>query len=253
MGTWMCHLRIAEALLPDFPQFDPVAFSFGNLAPDSGVPNADWSSFDPPKEVTHFLRPGEGEGRIRDLTFYYTYVAPAQHDSDMARVSFLMGYFSHLLCENLWSHRIGSASKEAYAHHFQQDTQATWNKLKRDWYDLDHRYVRDHPASLFWRVYVPAPNPPMYVPLVPTVALHQQLDYIRTFYSQSAAPRNLDRTYPYLNEPTMTRFVTETARDIRFILSHTHQLPSLEDTTTALSLLDPTRLAPYDMPLGDVQ
>ncbi len=253
MGTWICHLRIAEALLPDFPQLDPIAFSFGNLAPDSGIPNADWSSFDPPKEVTHFLRSGEGEGRIRDLTFYYTYVVPAQHDSDVACVSFLLGYFSHLLCDNLWSHRIGRACKQAYAHHFHQDTQATWTKLKRDWYDLDHRYVRDHPASLFWRVYVPAPNPPMYVPLVPTAALHQQLDYIRTFYSQSAASRHLDRPYPYLNEQTMTRFVTETVGDIRFILGHTHQLPSLEDATTALSLLDPARLAPYAMPLGDVQ
>ena len=55
MGTWISHLRIAEQLLTAMPQLDEVAFIYGNLAPDSGLPNADWSAFDPPKEVTHFL------------------------------------------------------------------------------------------------------------------------------------------------------------------------------------------------------
>ncbi len=67
MGTWIGHLRIAENLLAVLPHLDEVAFAFGSLAPDSGVPNEDWSQFDPPKEVTHFLRPGEDEGRIKDL------------------------------------------------------------------------------------------------------------------------------------------------------------------------------------------
>ena len=66
MGTWIAHLRIAENLLPYFSGMDEVAFTYGNLAPDSGLPNADWTVFDPPKEVTHFLHKGEGESAIRD-------------------------------------------------------------------------------------------------------------------------------------------------------------------------------------------
>jgi hypothetical protein len=250
MGTWICHLRVAEALLDQLAGLDPVAFSCGNLAPDSGVPNADWTVFDPPKEVTHFLRPGEGEGRIRDLAFYYQYVVPARHD-DSARSSFLLGYFCHLLCDNLWSRRIVAASKQAYAARFEEDANAAWEDLKTDWYDLDHRYVRDHPACLFWRVFYPAPNPPMYLPLVPAAALHQQLDFIRAFYGTPDPAWQLDRPYPYLNQQTMGRFVADCVKDIGSILAQREQLPSLDQEASALAILDQARLCPYDMPLGD--
>ena len=56
MGTWISHLRIAESLLHHFPGLDEVTFTFGNLSPDSGIPNADWTAFDPPKEIAHFLQ-----------------------------------------------------------------------------------------------------------------------------------------------------------------------------------------------------
>jgi hypothetical protein len=59
MGTWISHLRIAENLLEYFPNVDEVTFAFGNLSPDSGIPNSDWTQFDPPNEVTHFLHKGE--------------------------------------------------------------------------------------------------------------------------------------------------------------------------------------------------
>lgn len=56
MGTWISHLRIAENFLVEHPELDHTLFTIGNLAPDSGVPNEDWSQFDPPKEQTHFLK-----------------------------------------------------------------------------------------------------------------------------------------------------------------------------------------------------
>src|SRR5688572_33206791 len=74
MCTWICHLRIAEKLLPHFHDLDKVTFTFGSLAPDSGIPNETWTEFDPPKEVTHFIEKGEGEDRIRDLLYYQEYV-----------------------------------------------------------------------------------------------------------------------------------------------------------------------------------
>jgi hypothetical protein len=47
VGTWISHLRIAETLLAHLPDLDEVAFAYGNLAPDSGIPNTDWSWFGP--------------------------------------------------------------------------------------------------------------------------------------------------------------------------------------------------------------
>ena len=47
MASWMIHLRIADKLLDRIPGLSPIEFIMGNMAPDSGVPNADWSAFSP--------------------------------------------------------------------------------------------------------------------------------------------------------------------------------------------------------------
>lgn len=54
MASWMIHLRIADRLLDQIPGLDETAFVIGNIAPDSGVPNADWSAYSPPKDVSHY-------------------------------------------------------------------------------------------------------------------------------------------------------------------------------------------------------
>ena len=60
MASWMVHLRIADILLDRIEGLDMNAFVLGNIAPDSGVPNEDWSVFTPPGNVTHFrTRPEE--------------------------------------------------------------------------------------------------------------------------------------------------------------------------------------------------
>ena len=56
MASWIIHLRIADELLRHLGPVDETAFIFGNLAPDSGVPNEDWSAFYPPTSVSHFKR-----------------------------------------------------------------------------------------------------------------------------------------------------------------------------------------------------
>ena len=50
----MVHLRIADELLKHIDNIDETAFIMGNIAPNSGVPNEDWSEFHPPKTVSHF-------------------------------------------------------------------------------------------------------------------------------------------------------------------------------------------------------
>ena len=50
----MVHLRIADILLKEPGELDETAFVMGNIAPDSGVPNEDWSRFTPPKAISHF-------------------------------------------------------------------------------------------------------------------------------------------------------------------------------------------------------
>ena len=253
MGTWICHLRIVENLLITLPHLDETAFTFGNLAPDSGIPNADWTQFDPPKEVTHFQSASEDEGGIRDLGFFHEHLAQLTPQNDLPRYSFALGYFFHLVCDKLWAKHIGTTSKHAYAALFaEHGKNAAVELIKTDWYGLDHRYVRDHPTSLFWRVLMCTPNPPAYLSFIPLAALHQQLDYIRAYYSQPDGTRVLDRAYPFLNETTMSRFIADTTASLLVIYARLPDLCALHDTTTALALLTDRDIAPYDPPLGDV-
>ena len=54
MASWMVHLRIADRLLEHSNALDETAFVMGNIAPDSGVLNKDWTRFEPPKDISHF-------------------------------------------------------------------------------------------------------------------------------------------------------------------------------------------------------
>ena len=45
MASWMIHLRVADLLMDKIPGLDEIAFVMGNIAPDSGVPNADWTAY----------------------------------------------------------------------------------------------------------------------------------------------------------------------------------------------------------------
>ncbi len=252
MATWIAHLRIAENLLSEISDLDPGAFAFGNLAPDSGIPSADWTQFDPPKEVTHFLKKGAGESQLNDLNFYRGYLAEQTFDPHAERFSFLLGYFFHLICDRLWGMQIAIPGKQAYAKLFaKRSKNEAYDLLKHDWYGLDHRYVRDHPNSIFWRVLMRSPNPPQYLPFVSERALNHQLDYIRKFYSEPDPTWVLDRPFPYLNEATMSRWIAGTSASLLKIYRRFDELAALNGTPSALALIDASELAPYDSPLGD--
>lgn len=54
MASWMVHLRVAEKLLDSICDLSTTDFIVGNIAPDSGVPNEDWSRFTPSGDVSHY-------------------------------------------------------------------------------------------------------------------------------------------------------------------------------------------------------
>jgi hypothetical protein len=43
MATWITHLRIAENILNKGYNLETTPFTVGNISPDSGVPNEDWT------------------------------------------------------------------------------------------------------------------------------------------------------------------------------------------------------------------
>jgi hypothetical protein len=252
MGTWISHLRVAENLLGHFPELDEVTFAFGNLSPDSGIPNADWTEFDPPKEVTHFLRKGEGEHAIHDLVYYEQYLSIIKPEADIKLYSFRLGYFFHLICDLMWARRIGAATKQEFKELFDKDRKKAVSTVKDDWYGLDQLYVRDHPEHIFWRVIMTNPNPPSYLPFVQDKALHQQYDHIRKFYSEQEDKWFLFIPYHYLNETTMTRIVDESIEAVLIVHKKLQSMKNLDGLKSSVSLLPESLITPYEEPLGNL-
>ena len=251
MGTWISHLRIAENLLDHFPELDEITFTFGNLSPDSGIPNANWTEFDPPKEVTHFLQKGDGEHAIHDLVFYKQYLANISPEDDRKLYSFRLGYFFHLICDIIWAKRIWYASKIAYQNELEINKSETIEKIKTDWYGLDQLYVRDHKDCSFWYGIVPNPNPPSYLPFVKDKALHQQYDYIRKFYSEPEGDWFSSLPFHYLNQNTMSRIVDESIEAVLIVYEKVRDMENLDGLKSSLSLLPETLTTPYQFRLGN--
>lgn len=251
MGTWISHLRVAEKLMEHFTELDKVTFAFGNLSPDSGMPNTDWTQFDPPKEVTHFLRKGEGEHAIHDLIFYKEYLANIKPEEDIKLYSFRLGYFFHLICDIMWASRIGAATKRDFKELFDANPKDAIWIVKDDWYGLDQLYVRDHPESLFWRVIIPSPDPPSYLPFIKNQALHHQYAHIRKYYGQQEDQWFLSLPYQYLNESTMSRMVNDIIEAILIVHEKVLSLKNLDGLYSSVSLLPKSLTTPYEGPLGN--
>ena len=251
MGTWISHLRIAENLFRHFPSLDEVTFAFGNLSPDSGIPNADWTEFDPPKEVTHFLKKGEEEHTIRDLVYYGQYLAPVKPEENIKLYSFRLGYFFHLICDIIWAKRIWDATKTAYHDELERDESQAIENIKREWYGLDQLYVRENKDSLFWRVIVPSPNPPSYLPFVKDKALHHQYDYIRRYYSQPESDWFSALPFRYLNENTMDRVINDSIEAVLLVHKKLRNGKDFDGTLSSVDLLPESLITPYEVPLGN--
>ena len=215
MATWIVHLRIAEHLLDVIPGLQEDAFTLGNVAPDSGIPDENWEHFDPPPKVTHFQPEDNSLYRCADLEFFRHYVLP--HDNQLSKKDFSirLGYFFHLVTDNLWYLRIGKPAWDRWRTQFSTDADF-WDEIKSDWYGLDHIYVRNHPESLFWRVLVNCAYHGDGLPFLPPQAIQHQLAHIQNYY-RSNKQNILDmlkRPFDYLSMGQVDDFIHEANRKL---------------------------------------
>ena len=247
MATWIAHLRIAENLLERIPGLDPGQFAIGNVAPDSGIPDENWEKFEPPPQVTHFKRSDSIHKDIADLDFYRSYLANVPPD-DAPRFSFRLGYFFHLITDNLWTVEIGKPTTERWADEFAADRKFIW-EVKEDWYGLDHIYVRENPNCLFWRVFLDArpfdatQDRPASADLdfLPPRALTRQLKHIKAFYQRDDEEIRvmISRPMIYLPKTEMNRFVDDATERIYAIYQTLWPVPpSLDGHFSALEFAD---------------
>lgn len=97
MATWVTHLRVADRVLERIPNLCRHEFCVGNIAPDCNVENEDWSSFTPPREVTHWMssqrkNAADCDRFVNEYMNQRTIATPQEE-------SFLLGYYAHLITD----------------------------------------------------------------------------------------------------------------------------------------------------------
>lgn len=253
MATWIGHLRIAEKLLPHFPELDEAMFIYGSLAPDFGKPLEDGYTFYPPKEVSHYLIKPADRTIVNDLIFYREYLKGEKVREDHSRYSFLLGYFFHLVCDGLWGVWIGQACERDYAAMIEEMGDEAWWEMKDDWYGLDVQYAQDHLDSIFWTVLMKMDEPPLFLEYQDREAVGDQIKRIQKFNSDPPKELAERKAFPYLSPTTMERFIVES---VAFILEYYRKLIDEgvpEGVDSYQDCFPAERFLPYDPPLGEVE
>ena len=217
MATWGAHFRIAENILKVYPAINRSIFAIGNIAPDGGVPNEDWTSFTPSKDITHytilednFLENKLDKFILSDIGFFLKYLKEIKIESLKRNESFFLGYFSHLITDNLWNYYIMKPLKDKYLSELRADSNFIW-KVKRDWYDLDKIYITENKDSLFWTDFLNAEYNEDFLEFLPREGIQRQLEYIKKLYqiSDEEYLRITNKEFIFLKKKEMDSFVQD--------------------------------------------
>ena len=222
MATWMAHLRIADKLLDIFDGIEKTEFIMGNIAPDSGVPAGDGYSYVPDKNTSHFkITEKENQGMFGWWIFNEKYLSPEKIKTyDKKQFSFYLGYLCHLLADVQWIGSVHIPLKERDMENYKSDKNATIWKWKKDWYDLDHKFIRDNPQFRAFDIYKNAAGfKNTYLDFFSETAFAERQSFIVSFYSN--IPADLGREYIWLTEETMKEYIEKA---VAFILENTTEI-----------------------------
>ena len=216
MATWIVHLRVAQNLFEKIDGLNQEYFLIGNLGPDLNIQDGDWETYRPPGDVTHFRTTSEDQFWSCDLEFYHQYLTDRNlPKKDPKRFSFLLGYFFHLITDNLWHRQVGAPTQARYAKRFDADPDFIW-EVKRDWYGLDFIYLRDHQDASFWLKFIDSEYNQDYLDFFPPDAIQDKLAYIKSFYQRQdeKTAALYEREFVYLSQESMDAFIVQSSARI---------------------------------------
>lgn len=194
MATWVTHLMIADKVLAALPQLDRRGFCVGNIAPDCNIENEDWTAFDPPRAVTHFM--GSGRKVAADCERFYKERIGVRRGSlgKGEELSFLLGYYAHLIADAEFQAMIRDEARiEAMWQRFDKDealtTRArgmdrTWDSAKklfskadrfRERAQIEAEYLESYPYSGYLTEIIPLESFPDYLSFLPTGAIVRKI------------------------------------------------------------------------------
>ena len=218
MASWMVHLRVADKLFEQIENLDEQAFIMGNIAPDSGVPNEDWTVFQPPKDVSHFSEKSQNKN-INIEIFISQYLNDHLIKKyNKKEFSFFLGYYTHLLTDIEWANNVYEPLLQAYPKEAAEDKYKLVWTAKGDWYDLDFLYFEQHSDFHAFSIYEKSVNyENVFMDIFSKDAFENRRQYITEFY-YSDNHGDLHRDYKYFRPEQAEDFVKRTVEKLAPII-----------------------------------
>jgi len=210
MATWVNHLRIAENILKDGYRFDKIAFVTGTIAPDAGVPNEDWSKYDPPSTITHFR---DENNEIHSEVFYDQHISDIKFSHEQEYYSFLMGYYVHLLIDIEWKKLMDKKKEEfLFKGILNKDSNLISKEVTKDSVELEFKYLRENKNSLFFTCFQHIVEVKDFLDFFPKGAFTNRFKHIREMYI--ANYHKSERNLIYLSSRELDTFIQEASLHI---------------------------------------
>lgn len=186
MATWVTHLMIADIVMKHCPELDRRGFCVGNIAPDCNVENEDWTSFTPPREVTHWMN-SERKNVSDSESFLNEYILKRKSEiRSHEQFSFLIGYYVHLIVDaefmrfirdekrvkDIWVRIKANENLRPRSEGYPED----WDSVKklvpkkermREILSIEAEYLRDNPDSGYLTEILPLKDFPDYIDYLP--------------------------------------------------------------------------------------
>lgn len=186
MATWITHLIIADNVMKQYTHLDRRSFCVGNIAPDCNIPNEDWSSFTPSREVTHWMSSTRKVASDCDL-FYNEYIQSRFHEiQNHEHYSYLLGYYAHLIVDAEFqryirdNQRVNDVWTRIDANEILRERSKgyprNWDTVKKfipyqerlhEIYTMEAEYLRDNPTSGYLTEILPLTEFPDYIDYLP--------------------------------------------------------------------------------------
>lgn len=203
MATWITHLRVAEKLELDHAGPEYQSFLVGNIAPDAGKLNEDRKTYTPSAIISHYRNLDIPKWGNDNLAFYRQYILDGRASLLGTERNFKLGYFLHLFLDDLWRFYVYHPAKLRYQREMTENPMFIW-EIKKDWYGIDKKYVRDNPGWPTWTAFLDADYTEDYIDFYPAKTISDKIASIKEFYSQT-----IDSPRPgrYLRSEDMDQFV----------------------------------------------
>ena len=139
MAAWITHLRIADLLIKKFNIPSEIDFVLGSIAPDSGIPDPSSNGYIPPRRLLH--RTSEDGRTIFYSDFAREYI---KKDLDDDALSFSVGYYAHLVTDDVWARRVYLPTRRKYIRQIEEFGNLFRARIKRSWENLDRLYLTNN-------------------------------------------------------------------------------------------------------------